>query len=75
MDIWHSLTFTASGHSEERLYKTITLPDDKLVNPWKSLYLKLKTADYRVIVPDHHSHAVVWVQDNECECVKIINYY
>ncbi len=49
------------------MYKNITIPDDDLVryNPWRSVYLKLKSADYRVVVPENYTHAVVWIEDNE----------
>ncbi len=49
----------------QRLYKNITIPDDDLVNPWRSVYLKVKSNDYRVVVRENYSHAIVWVEDNE----------
>ncbi len=60
------------GGSTQRLYKTITVWDDDLVNPWRSVYLKLKSDDYRVIVPYNYTHAILWIEDNEGIILKFI---
>ncbi len=59
-------TFLLEANGVQRLYKNITIPDDDLVNPWRSVYLKVKSHDYRVVVPENYSQSVVWVQDDEC---------
>lgn len=69
LDIWCNLVFMLLGNSGQRLYKTITILDDNVVNPWRSVYLKLKSSDYRVEVPDNYTHAVVCIEDNERMCM------
>ncbi len=53
------------GNGRQRECKIITIPDDNLVNPWRSAYLKLKSGDYRVAIPDDNTHAVIWIEDDE----------
>lgn len=57
--------FRLEGHGRQREYKTITIPDDDLINPWRSAYLKITSSDYRVTVPDDYTHAIVWIEDDE----------
>ncbi len=54
-----------SGNTGYSMYKNITIPDDDFVNPWRSVYLKLKSADYRVAVRENYTHAGVWIKDDE----------
>ncbi len=75
LDYWCSLTFMLDGGSTQRLYKTITVWDDDLVNPWRSVYLKLKSDDYRVIVPYNYTHAILWIEDNEGTYVFVLDKF
>ncbi len=65
LDMWCNLTFTLLRQSQQRLYKNITVKDDDLVNPWRSIHLKVLSANYQVEVAENSTHAVVWVEDNE----------
>ncbi len=65
LEIWCDLTFMLLGNTGFSMYKNITIPDDDIVNPWRSVYLKLKSADYRVTVQENYTQALVWIEDNE----------
>ncbi len=38
LDIWCELTFMLLGNTGFSMYKNITIPDDDMVNPWRSVF-------------------------------------
>ena len=65
--IWCTLTFSLEPHSTQRQYKTITIPDDDILNALeqREVELTLGSTDPNVVIDSDAASAVVVVIDNE----------